>query len=69
MLGVFGCPVAHDDDAVRAIRRRSRVRDRAERLGRELGLPAPMRVRVGVNTGPVAVGTATDRNIVFGSAR
>ena len=61
VLGVFGIPVARDDDAVRAIRAAWSVRERAERLGE------PMQVRIGVNTGPVAVGTATDRNIVIGA--
>jgi class 3 adenylate cyclase/tetratricopeptide (TPR) repeat protein len=67
VLGVFGAPVAHDDDAVRAIRASIAIRDRAEQLGRDLLLPLPMRVHVGVNTGPVAVGTASDRNIVIGA--
>ncbi|MEX0984600.1 MAG: AAA family ATPase [Actinomycetota bacterium] len=67
VLGVFGTPVARDDDAVRAIRAALAVRDQAERLGRPLGLAAPMQVRIGVNTGLVAVGTATDRNIVIGA--
>ncbi len=44
------------------------VRDRAGRLGRELALPMPIRVRIGVNTGQVAVGTSVDRNIVVGAA-
>jgi class 3 adenylate cyclase len=66
VLGVFGVPAVHDDDAVRAIRAAVAIRDSAGRLGRSLSLPFPMRVRVGVNTGHVAVGTATDRNIVIG---
>ncbi|HTG47905.1 MAG TPA: AAA family ATPase [Actinomycetota bacterium] len=67
VLGVFGIPAARDDDAVRGIRAAVAVRDRAERLGRDLALPMPMHVRIGVNTGAVAVGTATDRNIVIGA--
>jgi class 3 adenylate cyclase/tetratricopeptide (TPR) repeat protein len=67
VLGVFGIPVARDDDAVRAIRAAWSVRERAERLGKQLDLPFPMQVRIGVNTGPVAVGSATDRNIVIGA--
>ncbi len=67
VLGVFGIPAARDDDAVRGIRAAVAVRDRAERLGEELALPIAMRVRIGVNTGPVAIGTATDRNIVIGA--
>lgn len=67
VLGVFGTPVAHDDDAVRANRAALAVRGRAGRLGRDLALPIPMRVRIGVNTGRVALGAATDRNIVIGA--
>ncbi len=66
VLGVFGVPLAHDDDAVRAIRAGLAIVARADRLGRELGLPGRIRVRVGVNTGRVAVGTSEDRNIVLG---
>lgn len=66
VLGVFGVPALRDDDAVRGIRAALAVVDEAPRLGERLGLPAPMRVRVGVNTGQVAVGTATDRNLVIG---
>ncbi len=67
VLGVFGTPVAHDDDAARAIRAAVAVRDRAERLGRHLALARTLQVRIGVNTGSVAVGTSSDRNLVFGS--
>src|SRR5438093_8190929 len=56
VMGVFGVPVSRDDDAVRAIRAGLEIVQRAERLERDLGLARPLRVRVGVNTGPVAVG-------------
>ena len=45
----------------------SRSAPRAEDLAAELGLPTPVRVRIGVRTGQVAVGTAHDRNIVIGA--
>jgi class 3 adenylate cyclase/tetratricopeptide (TPR) repeat protein len=67
VLGVFGVPRARDDDAVRAIRAALAIVDRADRLGRDLGLAGRIRVRVGVNTGPVAVGTSDDRNLVLGA--
>ncbi|MEP6973143.1 MAG: AAA family ATPase [Actinomycetota bacterium] len=67
VLCVFGVPTSREDDAVRGIRAALAVVERAERLGRELGLPAPMRVHVGINTGQVAVGTAVDRGIVIGA--
>ncbi len=66
VLTVFGVPTSHDDDAVRAIRAALSVVNRAPHLGRELGLPTPMQVHVGINTGLVAVGTAADRGIVIG---
>jgi class 3 adenylate cyclase/tetratricopeptide (TPR) repeat protein len=67
VLGVFGVPVVHDDDAERGIRAALQIVDRAERIGSRLGLAAPIRVRVGVNTGPVAIGTPSDRNLVVGA--
>ena len=67
VLGVFGVPTSHDDDAIRAIRAALAVVERAERLGHELGLPLPMQVHVGVNTGQVALGTEADRGIVIGA--
>jgi class 3 adenylate cyclase/tetratricopeptide (TPR) repeat protein len=67
VLGVFGSPVARDDDAARAVRAGLAIRDRTERLGKQLALPIPMQVRVGVNTGQVAVGTPSDRGLVIGA--
>jgi class 3 adenylate cyclase/tetratricopeptide (TPR) repeat protein len=67
VLGVFGVPVVHDDDALRGVRAGLEIVNRASRLGARLGLAVPIQVRVGVNTGRVAVGTATDRNIVIGA--
>lgn len=67
VLGVFGTPLARDDDAGRGIRAALAITERAPLLEREFSLPVPIRVRVGVNTGQVAVGTAADRNIVIGA--
>jgi class 3 adenylate cyclase/tetratricopeptide (TPR) repeat protein len=67
VLVVFGIPAAREDDAVRAIRTALEIRSHAEDLAAELGLPTPVRVRIGVRTGQVAVGTAYDRNIVIGA--
>ena len=64
---MFGVPLLHDDDALRGVRAGLEIVDRAERLGPRLGLSMPVKVRVGVNTGQVAVGTAMDRNIVIGA--
>jgi class 3 adenylate cyclase/tetratricopeptide (TPR) repeat protein len=67
VLGVFGIPVVHADDALRGIRAALAIVRQAERLGPRLGLRLPIRVRVGVNTGQVAVGSAADRNLVIGA--
>ena len=67
VLGVFGVPVLHDDDAERGVRAGLAIAQRAGRIGARLELPVPVHVRVGVNTGPVAVGTPSDRNIVIGA--
>ena len=67
VLAVFGIPLARDDDAVRAIRTSLEIRARAGELAHELGLHAPIRVRIGIRTGQVAVGTANDRGIVIGA--
>ena len=50
VMAVFGVPVAHEDDALRACRAAVEMRDALP----ELGLDA----RVGVNTGEVVTGTA-----------
>jgi class 3 adenylate cyclase/tetratricopeptide (TPR) repeat protein len=67
-MAVFGVPQIHEDDAVRAVRAAIRIRDRVSRLGDELRLPLPLRVRVGVNTGPVATGFGpADQLLVSGA--
>lgn len=59
VLAFFGAPVAHEDDAARACRAAldvlERAREYGRRLERERGI-AGFDVRVGVNTGLVAVG-------------
>jgi class 3 adenylate cyclase/tetratricopeptide (TPR) repeat protein len=67
VLVVFGIPLARDDDAIRAIRTALEIRARTGELAHGLGLHAPIRVRIGVRTGQVAVGTALDRSIVIGA--
>jgi class 3 adenylate cyclase/tetratricopeptide (TPR) repeat protein len=68
VVGVFGIPQAHDDDAVRAIRAGLAIAERIGRVGERLRLPVPLRCRVGVNTGPVAIGSeAAERGLLFGA--
>ena len=68
VVGVFGIPQAHDDDALRAVRAGLALVDRIGRVGEALALPMPLRVRVGINTGPVAIGSeTTEQGLLFGA--
>ncbi len=49
LLALFGAPVAHEDDAVRALRAAADMHALIERRGQDAGLT----VHIGVNTGPV----------------
>jgi class 3 adenylate cyclase/tetratricopeptide (TPR) repeat protein len=69
VMAVFGLPHAHDDDALRAVRAGLVIRDRTKRLGEDLGLPVPLEVRVGINSGSVATGSGpADQLLVSGAA-
>ena len=68
VVGVFGIPHAHDDDALRAVRAGLALVDRIGRVGETLGLRVPLQVRVGINTGPVAIGSETaEQGLLFGA--
>jgi predicted ATPase/class 3 adenylate cyclase len=53
VVGVFGVPVVHEDDPERAVRAGLRIIEDAERLEGVAG--APLRLRVGINTGEALV--------------
>ena len=60
IVALFGVPVAHEDDAERAVRAALRMQDTiaafaASRV--ESGLGSSLRMRVGINTGVALVGT------------
>jgi class 3 adenylate cyclase/tetratricopeptide (TPR) repeat protein len=59
VMAVFGIPTAHEDDALRALRAADDLRTSLPALNRELerDFGVTIRVRVGVNTGEVVVGT------------
>ena len=68
VVGVFGIPHAHDDDAIRAIRAALAVVKRVPELGENLLLPASLQCRVGVNTGRVAIGTeGAEAGLLYGA--
>jgi class 3 adenylate cyclase/tetratricopeptide (TPR) repeat protein len=56
VMAVFGLPQVHEDDALRAVRAGLAIRDRIHRLGQSVGLPEPLQVRVGIETGEAATG-------------
>jgi class 3 adenylate cyclase/tetratricopeptide (TPR) repeat protein len=58
VAGVFGVPVTHGDDALRAVRAAGEMMQELEKLNHELEprLGVRLQMRVGVNTGTVIVG-------------
>jgi class 3 adenylate cyclase/tetratricopeptide (TPR) repeat protein len=54
VMAVFGIPVAHEDDALRAVRAAAEIRERIGSLAGELGVA--LSFRTGVNTGEVVSG-------------
>jgi class 3 adenylate cyclase/tetratricopeptide (TPR) repeat protein len=57
IMGVFGAPVAHEDDAERAVRAALSMQRAVRRvLDDERGGGAPLGLRVGLNTGEVVAG-------------
>ena len=62
-MAVFGIPVVHDDDALRALRAAVDMRTALGGLNRELEETHGVRlaIRTGVNTGEVVAGDPSDR--------
>jgi class 3 adenylate cyclase/tetratricopeptide (TPR) repeat protein len=58
VMAVFGIPIVHEDDALRAVRAAAEMRDRLAALNEELERDWGVRieVRTGVNTGEVVAG-------------
>lgn len=60
ILALFGAPVAHEDDADRAIRSAIQMHASLARFVEgEADLDVPLRLRIGVNTGEVLVGSVS----------
>jgi class 3 adenylate cyclase/tetratricopeptide (TPR) repeat protein len=59
VMGVFGVPAVHEDDALRALRAAVELRDSISALNEEFerDYGVSVQVRVGVNTGEVVTGT------------
>ena len=56
IVALFGAPVAHEDDAERAVRAGLRMQETLARFVLDAGIDPPIRMRVGINTGEVLVG-------------
>ncbi|MEM9519982.1 MAG: adenylate/guanylate cyclase domain-containing protein [Actinomycetota bacterium] len=57
IVALFGAPIAHDDDAERAVRSALRMQETVTRFDDETGVG--IRLRIGINTGEVLVGGFT----------
>src|SRR5205085_2975646 len=68
VMAVFGLPRVHEDDALRAVRAGLAIRSRVSRLSDELGLPDPLQLRIGIESGEAATGRGPeDQVLVTGS--
>ena len=70
-MAVFGIPVLHEDDALRAVRAAVEMRDAMAELNRELerDLGVGLELRIGINTGEVAgIDGVADHGFVSGDA-
>ena len=71
VMAVFGIPVVHEDDALRAVRAAVEMRDALTPLNEELDREHGVRiqVRIGVNTGEVVAGdTVGEQRFATGDA-
>ncbi|MEA2673266.1 MAG: hypothetical protein QOI92_458, partial [Chloroflexota bacterium] len=71
VMAVFGVPLVHDEDALRAVRAAAEMREALERLNVDLlaDRGVTLQARSGINTGPVVVGTGRPgESIVVGDA-
>ena len=60
ILALFGAPVAHEDDADRAIRAALQMHESLARfVAEQPDLDGPLQMRIGVNTGEVVVGNVS----------
>jgi class 3 adenylate cyclase/tetratricopeptide (TPR) repeat protein len=54
IIAIFGAPIAHEDDAERAVRAALRMQETMQTVAAEVEIP--VQVRIGVNSGEVLVG-------------
>jgi predicted ATPase/class 3 adenylate cyclase len=70
VMAVFGAPVAHEDDPLRAVRAALGMQDAMEEINARFGAQhgVSFELRVGVNTGEVLAGAVGDAYTVIGDA-
>src|ERR1043166_6861066 len=70
VVAVFGVPLVHEDDALRAVRAADELRTRLERLNGELSRQWGVRLewRMGINTGEVVVGDPSGTQTIASGA-
>ncbi len=56
IVALFGAPIAHEDDAERAVRAGLQMQQSLAAMGAQLD--SPIQMRIGINTGEVLVGTS-----------
>jgi class 3 adenylate cyclase/tetratricopeptide (TPR) repeat protein len=66
VMAVFGVPVVHEDDALRAVRAADEMRRALTRLNNELDerFGVRLEMRIGINTGEVVVGDPTAKHLI-----
>ena len=71
VLALFGAPEAHEDDVERGLRAALGIASDVAAYGEEVARAwdiEPIRVRIGVNTGPIVLGGPADQRRAFGDA-
>ncbi len=70
IVALFGAPVAHEDDADRAIRAALQMHESLSRFVHDqVDLDDPLRLRIGINTGEVVVGIGVGDRRLHGDGR
>ena len=70
IMAVFGIPILHEDDALRAVRAAQEMRERLDSLNQELDrdFGVGIQARTGINTGEVVTGQAAEQRLATGDA-